>query len=116
METIAKMPRHRAPVVRDQNSALLICQFEKRRVLHSSQPGSLHIEDIDGRLAEKQALDDADVDVLIRQEADAHVRFKPICRRAASRRAYSSGACWLSGGMDRWSSRSPSAIYSLMVF
>jgi len=95
------MPRHRAPVVRDHNPSLLGCEFEKRWVLRSLQPGRLHIQDVDGGFAGAKTLDNAGFEIFIRQEADAHVRFKPICRRAASRRANSSGACWLNGGTDR---------------
>jgi hypothetical protein len=110
------VPGHRVPVVRDHNSAVLVCQIEKLWIFLSTQPGGLDIEDVDGRFTSEQALDDIGVDVLIRQEADCHVRFKSICRRAASRRANNSGVCWLSGGMDISISRSPTAIYSSIVF
>src|ERR1039457_6425526 len=104
------MARHGAPVVCDQDALLLSGEFKEVRILGSAQTGTLDIEDVDSRFTKAQSFDDSGVEVLIRQEADAHARFEPVCRRAVSSRAKRSGFVWLSGTRDRSSSRSPSAM------
>jgi len=64
---------------------------------------------IDGGLASAETPNYVDVEILIRQEADSHVRFEPVCCRAAISRAKSSGFDSLSGGTNRSNSRSTSA-------
>ena len=91
-QALPKMARHRPSIMRDQDSVLLSCKIEECRIGGSSQTGILDVEDINGRLTRAQALRDVGVEVLIRQEADGHTRFEPICRRAASRRAKRSGS------------------------
>src|SRR5262249_19524859 len=115
-EPFAEIPRHRASVVRDQNSALLGCKFEERGIFGPSQLGALHIQDVNGGLANAKSLDNAGLEILIRQEADRHVRFEPNCWRAASRRANSSGFVSLSGRTLRSNSRSTSAKNSSIGF
>src|SRR6266851_3482480 len=66
----AKVPWHRIPVVRNQNTILLSCDFEERRICRSSQSGSLHVEDVDGWLASAETHNDAGVEIFIRQKAD----------------------------------------------
>ena len=63
------MPRHRIPVVADQDPILLGRKCEERRIFGSSQAGALYIQHVDGWFAITQTLDDVDVDILVRQEA-----------------------------------------------
>src|SRR5439155_24710217 len=79
-------------------------------------PAVFNIQNVDGWFAETQTLDDSGVKILIRQETHGHVRFGLIWRRAASRRAKSSGFDLLSGGTDPSNSRWISARYSLIIF
>ncbi len=76
------MSRHRVSVVCDQNAVLLSREFQERRVIRSAESASLHIEDVDGRLARPQPLDDVGVEVFIRQEPNRHARFKMPWLRA----------------------------------
>jgi len=83
-------------------------QIQYDRILFPEHTGGLGIKDVNGRLARPQAIDNTSVEILIREEANGHLRFGERCRRAASKRAKSSGFVWLSRGADS-NSRSPSA-------
>lgn len=115
-EAFPEMRRHRIAVLRDQNSTLFGRDFEERRIFGPSQPGALHLHDVEGRFARTQTLDDAVPEILIRQEADGHVRFELSCSRAASRRANSSGFVSFNGRTLRSNSRSTSAKKSSIRF
>src|SRR3989442_986732 len=106
------MTGHRTAVVSDQDAVLLRRQFEENRIFRPSQACTLDIQNVDGRLTRPQTVDDACLEILIRQESDGHARFERISRRAACNRANNSGFDWLSGGTVRSNSRSLSARYS----
>src|SRR5260370_39560936 len=105
IQAAAKVPWHRIPVVPNQNTILLSCDFEERRICSSSQSGRLHVEDVDGWLASAETHNDAGVEIFIRHKADGHARFEPIFSRAACKRANISRFDWLSGGTVRSGSR-----------
>src|ERR1017187_2267631 len=54
IEAVSRVSRHRVPVVSDQNSVLLSREFKERWISRSSQSGSLHIKDVNGRLMDTQ--------------------------------------------------------------
>jgi hypothetical protein len=83
-------------------------QFEECLILVARRACLLDVQTIDRRFPQPQPVDNVGIEILIRQEADSHERFEPVCRRAASIRAKSSGFTWLSGSAVRSSSRSPS--------
>jgi hypothetical protein len=70
---------------------LVAIKDKEHRICRSPQSGRLDVEYVNGRFTSAQAFDDSNPEILIRQEADCHARFRPICRRAVSRRANSSG-------------------------
>lgn len=82
-----EVPSHRLAVVGDQDSILLSREFEEGRVASSPQTSGFDVEDIDGRLARTQALDDGVGKTFIREKADGHVRLASISCRAFSSRA-----------------------------
>ena len=95
--------------MRDQDAVLLSGKVQSGGVRFSAQASFLDIKYVDCRFTRPEAIDDIRVEILIREEADRHVRFEAICRRGTSRRAKRSGFVWLSGIADCSSSCSPSA-------
>ena len=76
-QALAKVRRHRSPIVRNHDPSLLGREFEQLRIFHRPQAGLLGVEDVDRRLAGPQAFDDVTLEVFIRQEPDGHDRFEP---------------------------------------
>jgi hypothetical protein len=72
IDSLAKVPCHRLPVVSDQNSVFEPRIQEGPDLTFLAIRWSSH-RDIDGRFARAQTFDDIDVDILIRQEADRTV-------------------------------------------